>query len=101
MGTNRMHNIDINLHGILHLDGRTDLRQVRCHSYRYKSLLGRWKAWAMKLHYTMWVIIAVSSMFAGALYRGQQDMMRQQARASGASMILMDLSLKELAEQRV
>ncbi len=101
MGTHRMHNIDIDVHGVLHLAGGSDIRQVRGTLSGNQSFLSRWGTWAMRMHYLMWVAMTIFFITLGMLYRGNQDIAKQAAKAEGAAVVLIALPPKILSEVQI
>ncbi len=55
----------------------------------------------MRGHYAMWAVMACAFVVIGALYEGQKAMIKREAAATGASMILKDLTPEELSQLRV
>lgn len=82
MGTNRMRNIDKHVPDVLCVAGGADIRQIRRAKRRRESLFSGWRAWSMRMHYGMWVVIAVAFMIGGMLFRGQQDIIIKDAMAA-------------------
>ncbi len=55
----------------------------------------------MKLHYTMWVTMAVVVFVFTLIFRGQHDMVVNSAKIQGAAMILNKLTPKQLSELEI
>lgn len=101
MDKNSLHNIDIDIHGILHLAGRPTLRQIRCDQSRSFSIPSRWQAWAMKLHYCMWIAMAISFIVFGMLYRGHEDLNTQRTVNDAIGAVFMSMPIKSLTEYKI
>lgn len=98
MGSYRMRHINQHVPDLLHVAGRTTIRQIRpCGSSR-KSIFSRWKVWAMKMHYVMFAVIAMIFICFGALYRGQQDMLINAAKTEATAIIFMEIPPQALSE---
>lgn len=100
MGTNRVHDIDKHIPERLSMAGGADIRQVRCNPSRNSRFSRNVEAWSMMMHYLMWAIISISCVLGGALFRGQQVMIMEEARTSGKIEALVALPFKQLAEIR-
>ena len=54
------------------------------------------------MHYAMWVIIALSALVGGMLYRGNEDIANQkiihESTVKGAALFLIDMTPRELSE---
>lgn len=55
----------------------------------------------IKMHYGMWVTMAIFFIVFGMLFRGYQDMAEQQKFNEGAAMILKDVSVKQLTDLNI
>lgn len=49
------------------------------------------------VHYAIWTMVAISCVFTGMLFRGQQDIIEKRATERGESLILKDLSVAQLS----
>jgi len=101
MDTNGLHNIDLDIHGILHLAGRPTLRQIRCDQSRSFGIPSRWQAWTMRMHYCMWIAMAISFIVFGMLWRGREDMIIQQNINAATAAVFMSMPIKSLTEYKI
>lgn len=96
-----LHYGDFHGDGVLSMAGRANIRQIRRGVGGSKGVFYRIEKRIMKMHHIMWILMAMAFLMFGMLYRGQQDMLMQQMRAQGASMVLIDMSLKSLGEVNI
>lgn len=78
-----MHNSNIDFHWGLLAFWRLAIRQYRQGKRWHQSLLSGKRRWPMRLHYFIWISIIIVTITGGALYHGQQDIMKTQATQDG------------------
>ncbi len=98
MDTNRMRNINNDISRLYFVAGKPDIRQIRRNPSWNKGILGNFKAWAMRFHYFMWIVAIFTVFTATLIFRGQQDILLNSARAEGVSVILKELSPEQLTD---
>jgi len=102
MDTNRMCNINQHGNDLLYMAGRPDIRQVRRHkgwnkSISYDQRQWRMKSYMFKIHYGIWVMMALTCIVAGMLFRGQQDIVKERAKIQGEISIIGEMDLVQLS----
>lgn len=98
MDKNNLHHLDKHVSDVLPMAGWTNLRQIRCDRDSGQSIPFRWAAWTMRLHYLMWLITALGFIMVGALFRGHEDLLAENARMEGIALIINQITIKQLGD---